>query len=289
MRRLLPIGATGVLAPAIAGAAAVAAVVIGLGAGSGAPSLVDRADAAINVRDQVLHEVDVSDYASTRYGVSYNEDEGWLLPADGRGRVIQFDGYKRARYVSDLSEWIITATGRVVRRVCFAYCRVSSFINGRSRWAYEGTERTLQGLGFGLFPGTLPGELAREFRAAYRVHAAVPKGITTFAGKRVKSFQSMEAAVVGTALVYWQPGTSPPVRVRDAHPPTYALVDWYIDRATAELVGFKTWGCAAGHIRSCKARGAPDNITRIVTFQRLDPTPKNLAQLTGPNAPRGAP
>ncbi len=139
----------------------------------------------------------------------------------------------------------------------------------------------------GVFPGTLPGGYAREFRAAYRVRAAVPKGITTFAGKRVKSFQSIEAGV-GTAWIYWRPGTPPPVMVRRAHPPFYALVDWYIDWATAELVGFKTWGCAAGHIRSCGTRGAPATVTRIVTFQPLDSTPENLVQLTGPNPPRGA-
>lgn len=77
------------------------------------------------------------------------------------------------------------------------------------------------------------------------------------------------------------------MRGRNA-PPFDALVDWYIDRATAQLVGFKIWSCAADHTRSCKARGAPDAITRIVTSQRLHPTPQNLAQLTGPNAPRGA-
>jgi hypothetical protein len=73
-----------------------------------------------------------------------------------------------------------------------------------------GAERSVRGLGAGLFPGTLPGQYAQGFQAAYRIHAAVPKGSTTFAGKR------------------------------------------------------------------------------IVTSQRLAPTPQNLAQLIGPNAPRDA-
>jgi hypothetical protein len=76
---------------ATAAAAAVAAAVIGLSAVSGAPSLVDRAYAAINAGDQVLHEVDLHNDA----GVPgyYDRVEGWLLPADGRGRVINISGY----------------------------------------------------------------------------------------------------------------------------------------------------------------------------------------------------
>jgi hypothetical protein len=282
MRWLVSIGAAERRGLAIAGAAA--AVVIGLSAVSGAPGLVDRADAAINVRDQVLHEVDITDFRRHRYGVFYERTEGWLLRAHGAARVIEILGYERARYVSDIFEWIRTATGRVFARTCLNYCRsteIGSFINGRSRWADEGRIP-----GGALVPPILPGTYAGELQAAYRVHAAVPKGITTFAGKRVNSLQSMEA-YVGPALVSWRPGTRPPVRVRNAHG-GYALVEWYIDRATAEPVGFKTWGCAADHILSCKARGAPVATTRIVTFQRLDPTPENLAQLTGPNAPRGA-
>jgi hypothetical protein len=273
----------------MAAAAAVAAVVIGLGGVSGASSLVARADVAVNVRDQVLHEVDMSHgQAHDRFGVFYSRIEGWLLPAGGRARVIEVSGYERDRYVSDISEWIITATGRVFERSCFNYCRsskIGSFINGRSRWHDNGR------IPVGWFggPPILPGTYAREFRAAVRSNAAVPKGIATFAGKRVRSFQAMEAGAGGViALAYWRPGTPPPVRVRKAHPPFYALVDWYLDPATAEPVGFTVWGCAPDQVRSCKARGAPAATIRIVTFQRLDPTPQNLAQLTGPNAPRGA-
>jgi hypothetical protein len=276
-----------------AAAAIAAAAVIGLGAASAAPNLLDRAYAAANVSDHhVLHEVDVTDYARSRYGVFYDRDEGWLLPADGRARAIEIHGYERARYVSDISEWIITATGRVFERTCFNYCRstrVGSFIDGRSRWAYKGTKQLLQGLGVGLFPATLPGEYARDFGAAHRVRAAVPKGIKTFDGTRVESFQSMER-YVRTAWVYWRPGAPPPMSVRDPRPLSAmsALVDWYIDPATARLLGFKVWGCAANHLLSCRARGAPSATTRIVTFERLDPTRENLAELTGPNAPRGA-
>jgi hypothetical protein len=275
----------------IAAAAAIAAAtVLGLSAASAAPNRLDGASAAANLGDRhVLHEVDVTAYAPNRYGVFYDRDEGWLLPADGRARAIEIQGYERARYVSDIYEWIITATGRVFERTCFSYCRstrVGSFIDGRSPWAYKATKQMLQGLGVGLFPGALPGEYARDFGAAHRVRAAVPKGITTFDGRRVESFQSMEG-YVRTAWVYWRPGTPPPMSVRDARPLS-ALVDWYIDPATARLVGFKVWGCAADHLLSCKARGAPSATTRIVTFERLDPTRENLARLTGPNAPAGA-
>jgi hypothetical protein len=234
----------------IAGTAALAAVVIGLSGVSGAASVVDRADAAANARDQVLHEVDFGTYfyAHSRLGVSYNRTEGWLLPADGRARVIDVSGYERARYVSDASEWIITATGRVFERSCFNYClsaKIGSFINGRARWHDNGRIPVSAFDG----PQILPGTYAREFRAAYRVHTAVPKGITTFAGKRVDSFQAMQGDG-GTAPVFWRPGSPPPVSVRNAHPPFYALVDWYTDRATAELVGFKAWGCTLAQART---------------------------------------
>jgi hypothetical protein len=65
----------------------------------------------------------------------------------------------------------------------------------------------------------------------------------------------------------------------------YALIDWYIDPATARPVGFETYGCSSQQVGSCKAAG---RIVRIVTLQRLGPTPLSLRLLTGPGAPRGA-
>jgi hypothetical protein len=226
MRRLVSNGAVRLRAVAIAAAAAVAAVVIGLSGVSGAPGLVDRADGAINIRDQVLHEVDVTDYRPNRYGDFYDRTEGWQLPANGEARVIDVMGYERARYVSDIIEWIITATGRVFERTCFNYCRstkIGSFINGRSRWTDEG----LIPLG-ALGPPILPGTYTRELQAAYRVHAAVPKGMTTFAGKRVNTLQSMEA-YAGAVLVSWRPGTPPPARVRDAGRVSALVAGWLQD------------------------------------------------------------
>jgi hypothetical protein len=128
----------------------------------------------------------------------------------------------------------------------------------------------------------LPGKYARDFRAAYRAGALVPEGNATLAGKRVKSFQSMESQV-GSRTVYWRPGTPPPASVRSSRN-SDALVAWYVDRSTAELAGFKVWGCAAGHSVSCERRSGPRTV-RIVTFQRLAPTPQNLVLLTGPGAP----
>lgn len=243
IRRLLSIGAGRLLALAIA-AAAVAAVVIGLSGLFGLPRLVHPAYAAINVRDEVLHEVDVSDYGHSRYGAMYDREEGWLLPADGRARAIDIEGYERDPVTISINEWIITAKGHVFSRSCVAYfgCRVGSFVDGRSRWVYEGTERSVRGLGAGLFPGTLPGQYAQGFQAAYRVHAAVPKGSTTFAGKRVKIFQSMRAGFYvpsrGAVFVYWRPGTPPPATVRNAPRAAVLLTRGLVHRSGDSAAGW---------------------------------------------------
>jgi hypothetical protein len=266
---------------ATAAAAAVAAAVIVLSGISGAPSLVDRAYAAINAGYEVMHEVDVQTYSSPRG--FYNRLEGWLRPADGRTRAIQVSGYRRARYVT-IIEWIINANGDVFTRACPGNCRsdrISSFIEGRSRWVSEG--RVAPGTGFGLTPGTLPGEFARWFRSAYRSHAIVDAGTAMFDGRRAARLQSM-TPTVGPRIVFWRPGTPPPLSARQhriAGAP-YTLVDWYVDPATAQPVGFTASPCAGEAIHSCRR---PAYTTRIVTFQRLDPTSQNLALLTGRNAP----
>jgi hypothetical protein len=140
------------------------------------------------------------------------------------------------------------------------------------------------------------GDVWRSTDIAGHVRAAVPRRLprrrhrarrhTTFAGRRVAQFQSMETQV-GETTVSWRPGMPPPVRARNPHY-IYALIDWYVDPATARPVGFKAWGCMGDQIRSCERRQGPPSTTRIVTFQRLDPTPQNLALLTGPGAPPGA-
>jgi hypothetical protein len=262
---------------ATAAAAAVAAAVIVLSGISGGPSLVDRAYAAVNPSDQVLHEVDIQNDGPPGY--SYRV-EGWLLPADGQARVISIWGYKGSPFVS---EGIITVTGRVFARVCLSRCRPASFIRSRSRWAPEG--RIAPG-SFGGVPGTLPGTFANWFRTAYHDHAIAAVGNATFDGKHVARFQSM-IPTFASKIVFWRPGTPPPLSARKdrSGAAPYTLIDWYVDPATAQPVGFKASPCAGEEIRSCTR---PFSTTRIVTFRRLDPTPQNLALLTGPNAPAGA-
>jgi len=267
---------------AIAAAAAAVAVVIALSTVTGAPSLVDRAYAAINVGDQVLHEVDIM--TDTNAPGFYDRLEGWLLPADGRARLIDITGYRQSRFVTALREWVITATGRVFGRSCLSGCRVGqigAFINGRSGWTSEGSATEVGG--FGSAP-RFPGTFAQWFRAAYRARSIVPDGTTTFAGKDVARFQSM-AGAFEEPLVTWRPGTPAPMSVRNRSQTPYILIDWYVDPATARPVGFSVRACTGDAIRSCTQ---PGSSTRIVTFQRLDPTPQNLAQLTAPGAPPGS-
>jgi hypothetical protein len=262
---------------ATAAAAAIAAAGIVLSGISGGPNLVDRAYAAVNPGYQVLHEVDIEREGSPGYSTRV---EGWLLPADRRMRVIRIWGYKRTPFVS---EWIITATGRVFSRTCLSSCHPASFIDGSSKWAPEG--RVAPGT-LGGPPLNLPGTFANWFRTAYHDHAIAAVGMATFEGRRVARFQSM-APSFGSRTVFWQPGTPPPASVHKqalgAEP--YTLIDWYVDPVTAHPVGFAAFACANDQIRSCKHR---ISTTRIVTFERLDPTLQNLALLTGPNAPSGA-
>jgi hypothetical protein len=268
---------------ALVAAAAVAAAVIVLSGGGVAPSLVDRAYAAINAGYVVVHEVDIQTYASPR-GFS-TRLEGWTLPPDGRTRAVQVAGYGGASNAT-IVEWIIAANGDVFTRACLAGCRsdrVSSFVDGRSQWASEGRQSV--GTGFGLTP-TLPGTFARQFKSAYRSHAISSDGTARFDGRRVARFESM-APSFGPRTVFWRPGTKPPASARNGAfgQEPYSLVDWYVDPATAQPVGFTASACRRNEISSC---GRPVYTTRIVTFERLQPTAENLAKLTGPNAPAGA-
>jgi hypothetical protein len=209
--------------------------------------------------------------------------EGWLLPADGRARLINISGYRQARYVT-ISEYIITATGDVFSRVCLSRCRsdrVGSFIYGRARWGLVGRGAA----GTSLF-GPLPGTFANWFKAAYHDHAIVEDGTATFDGRHAARFQSM-VPTFGSKIVFWRPGTPPPPLARKERigGAPYSLVNWYVDPATAQPVGFTASPCAGEAVRSCKR---PALTTQIVTFQRLDPTAQNLALLIGPHAPRGA-
>jgi hypothetical protein len=63
------------------------------------------------------------------------------------------------------------------------------------------------------------------------------------------------------------------------------VINWYVDPATAEPVGYTVSTCSSDQLRSCHAPGA---MVRIITFQRLNPTAANLGLLTGPGAPAGA-
>lgn len=269
---------------ATAAAAAVAAAVIVLSGVSGGPSLVDRAYAAINAGYVVVHEVDIqTDRGLPGY---YDRTEGWLLPADGRARMTDISGYEQHPYRTVI-EWIVTASGRVFGRACLANCRagnVSSFIDGRTGWQYDGRYGALRSLGFGLV-GRLPGTFAGSFSAAYKAGAIVPDGTATFAGKRVARFESMES--LGQPSVSWRPGTPPPASARKQRlgKDRYTLTEWYVDPSTAQPVGFAVGACTGADVGSC---GAPISTTRIATFQRLAPTPQNIALLTGPNAPAGA-
>lgn len=267
MRRLLLIG----------GAAAVVLASAGWGvdanAGSRSQSLLDRAYAATNVGEhQVLHEVDITGtHRTTRVRI-----EGWLLPADGRARVIDID------FGPFVSEWIITATGRVYGRGCLAYCHPRSFIDGRSRWENEGVWVATS---FSGPWGTLPGTYARMFRASYRAHALVPDGTAEVDGKRLARFKSL-GTVLGR-FIAWRPGTKPPIKARNSRY-GYSRLEWYVNPSTARLIGFGAWGCMADETSPCGGPKHPPLAIRIVTFQRLDPTPQNLALLTGPGAPAGA-
>jgi hypothetical protein len=196
--------------------------------------------------------------------------------------VIEISGYRRASYVT-IREWIITRTGRVFGRVCLSNCRPASFIDGRSRWAPEG--RIAPGA-LGGPPETLPGTFANWFRTAYHDHAIVAAGTAPFDGRHVARFQSM-VPTFGSKIVFWRPGTRPPLSARKdrSGPAPYTLIDWYVDPATAQPVGFTDSPCTGEEIRSCTR---PYSTTRIVTLERLDPTPQNLNLLTGPNAPAGA-
>jgi hypothetical protein len=124
------------------------------------------------------------------------------------------------------------------------------------------------------------------FSAAYRAHAIAPAGTATFDGKRAARFRTM-VPTFGRTIVFWRPGTPPPPAARKgpvgATP--YTLINWYVDPTTAQPVGFTASPCRGKAIRSCTS---PAFTTRIVTFKRLDPTPENLGQLSGPNAPPGA-
>jgi hypothetical protein len=124
------------------------------------------------------------------------------------------------------------------------------------------------------------------FGATYRAHALVPDGTAAVDGRRVARFKSIGTQFRQTWIA-WRPGTRPPVKVRNPQY-IYSRIDWYVDPATARLIGLGAWGCMADQIRSCEGPKHPPLATRIVTFQRLDPTAQNLAQLTGPGAPPAA-
>lgn len=132
----------------------------------------------------------------------------------------------------------------------------------------------------------MPGTFASWFRTAYRSRAIVADGTATFAGKRAARFQSMAPASANT-MVFWRPGARPPRGAQGSSfgGAAYLLIDWYIDPATAQPMGFKTFLCTSENVRSCQR---PASTTRIATFQRLDPTPQHIALLTGPNAPAAA-
>jgi hypothetical protein len=252
-------------------AAAVVVVVIVLSGVSGGPSLVSRAYATVNVGDQVLHEVDIRPIAHD-HGVTVTV-EGWVQPGDNRARVIQITRTP-GDSLAIVSEWIVTASGRVFSRTCLSGCRPSSFVDGDTGWTSGGA------FGLNAAPQALPGTFAEWFRSAYRKGAVVADGTATFAGRSVARFQSM-AALLGT-VVFWRPGTPSPAK---AHGQTRLLINWYVDRTTAQPVGFTSSGCTSDQTRSC---GPPANTVRIATFQRLNPTPQNLSLLIGPGAPRGA-
>jgi len=254
-----------------AAAAAVAVIVVVLSGVSGGPSLVDRAYAAVNVGDQVLHEVDIRTLAHD-HGVSQTV-EGWVQPGDGRARVISIERTP-GDSLAIVSEWIVTASGRVYTRTCLSGCHPNSFIDSSTGW------RTGGAFGLSGSPQALPGTFAQWFRSAYRSRAVVSDGTATFAGQSVARLQSM-SALLGT-VVFWRPGTPPPASARGQQ---RLLINWYVDRATAQPVGYTVSGCSSDQTRSC---GAPANTLRIATFQRLNPTPQNLALLTGPGAPRDA-
>jgi hypothetical protein len=264
---------------ALAAMAAVAVVVvIALSAVSSTTSLVDRAYAAVNAGDQVVHEVDLITEPSARG--YYSRVEGWNQPGLGRARLIQISGTRPSR-LAIITEWIITASGQAYGRSCLSGCRPASFINGDSKWTSDGNAAPG---GFGGVPQDLPGTFAQEFRTAYRDHAVVSAGTTTFDGEDVARFQSMVAGS-GRGFIAWRPGTPIPTSIRGTHP-LYALVDWYVDPSTAAPVGFETLGCSNDRgASSCHAVG---DVVRIVTLQRLAPTSQNLFLLTGPGAPRGA-
>jgi hypothetical protein len=263
---------------ATAAVAAVVVVVIVLSGISGSPSLVDRAYAAVNVSDQVLHEVDVQTEPNLR---NYSQRlEGWLLPANGQARLIIIYGYKSTPFVT---EWIITAKRHAFTRACLAYCHPQRFMNSSGGWSNEGVPRP----GFGGSPTTIPGTYAQWFRSAYRERAVVADGNTTFDGRTVAHFQSM--AELLDNLVFWRPGTPIPASIRDNGNSfirrSIGVINWYVDPATAEPVGYTVTTCSSDQLRSCHA---PDTTVRILTFQRLNPTPQNLELLIGPGAPAGA-
>jgi hypothetical protein len=267
-----------------AAVAVVAAAAIVLSGISGGPSLVDRAYADITAGHLVVHEVDIRTDPSL-HGY-YERMEGWLLPADDRTRMINITGYVQHPYRT-VSEWVTTATGRVYGRACLSGCRVGNvgaFLNGHSPWQYAGTVAQLRA-GVQLF-GTLPGTFTTWFRTAYRAHAIVADGTARFDGKHAARFESM-APTFGSRIVFWRPGTPlPRIAAKDRSGVTpYSLIDWYIDPATAQPLGFTASPCANEKVRSC---GAPVSSTRIVTFERLQPTAQNLTMLTGPNPPAGA-
>jgi hypothetical protein len=259
---------------ATAAAAAAAVIVLVVSGLSGSRSLVDRAYAAVNVSNDVLHEVDLRSVA--RDDGFYERVEGWLQPGTGRTRVIEISG-SRASTLNLISEWIVTSRGRVFHRVCLTGCRPRKFLASRRGWSDQGVVPPGT---FGGPPEVLPGTFARWFGTAYRNRAVVADGTATFAGRRVARFESM--ATLLDSVTFWRPGTPRPATSRGHGS---VLINWYVDPATAQPVGYTVLDCPNGQTRTC---GAAVDTVRIASFQRLKPTAQNLALLSGPNAPRGA-
>jgi hypothetical protein len=293
------------LAVAVAAAATIAVGVVGLTGVSGAPSLVDRAYAAISASDQVLHEVvdtrispgpaphdcgrpevlklrikgklkvvEVGAPSDCNSRSSYEQLEEWLLPADGRVHVItRYGGGGGPNLVG---EGIITSSGRAFWRV---------FVNDKPQ-AFMC--RPYCSLGWNrLRPGDSNGSSWRSenfvsaFQTAYKGHELVADGQGTFDGRRVARYRSIYRYPA-------EPGRVAP-RGTSASPSSayqYTITEWYIDPAAARPLGSTTWQqCTSDSISSCTGGTVTE---RILTFQLLDPTPQNLAHLITPDAPAGA-
>lgn len=136
---------------------------------------------------------------------------------------------------------------------------------------------------------------ARDRRPARAGGAANALGLAVSLGKlrvrptgRRRCFGHRPAQLTpsfGSRIVFWRPGTPPPPSARKqlSGLQTYLVIDWYDDPGTAQPVGFTASPCTRVEVRSCTR---PFSTTRIATFQQLEPTPQNLAQLTGPGAPQ---